>query len=93
MIQYMKKWCIYSERSGNHIISLLADNTYQCDCIGWTRHYPRKNCKHIREVIETNPEPLNMNNWEALRGKRQKVKKTLDVFARIQRAEQEARRE
>lgn len=25
---------------------------WQCSCLGWTRHYPRHDCKHIRFVKE-----------------------------------------
>lgn len=28
----------------------LKSRKWSCSCIGWTRHYPRKDCIHIREV-------------------------------------------
>jgi hypothetical protein len=74
---------IYSERSGNHIVSLCDDGTYACDCIGWRNHYPRINCKHIKEVWNTNPTPLNQDNWDALNGNKKKLKDTLAIFNKV----------
>jgi len=74
-----KRWVIYSEHSGNHVVSLLRDGSYACDCLGWTMHYPRINCKHIREVMLINPEPINKENWLKLKNKR-KVIATLNAF-------------
>ena len=85
---YIKKWIVYSERSGNHIVSQCEDETYTCDCVGWTRHYPRKNCKHIREVLWNNPEPINQESWDALKGKKLKVKATLTFFAKLKEQEE-----
>ena len=72
-MMYLVKWCIYSEHSGNHIVSLTDKGEYQCDCIGWTRHMPRRNCKHIYQVIDEKPEPLDKESWDALNGKKHKV--------------------
>jgi hypothetical protein len=83
-MMYLMKWCIYSERSGNHIVSLCDDGTYQCDCVGWTRHMPRRNCKHIDQVLYEKPEPLDQKNWDSLSGKKAKVKAFID---KIERAE------
>ena len=79
-MKYIEKYLIYSPNSGSHIVSKCDDGSYACDCIGWTRHYPRTDCKHIYEVIRANPEPLDMDNWEKLRGRKGKVKKALDLF-------------
>lgn len=79
-MKYIEKYSIYSPNSGTHIVSKCDDGSYACDCIGWIRHYPRVNCKHIREIIITNPEPLDLNNWDKLRGRKEKVKKALDLF-------------
>lgn len=80
-MRYIEKYSIYSETSKrSHIVSKCDDGSYACDCIGWTSHYPRRDCKHIIEVIITKPEPLNMNNWDKLKGKKAKVKKALDLF-------------
>jgi len=87
-MKYIKKWCVYSERSGNHIVSLCDDGNYACDCPGWKFH--RVNCKHIRRVWDGDIEPLNMENWEGIKGKKQKVKKVLDMFQKIQEEERRA---
>lgn len=80
-MKYIKKYLIYSQTSKtSHIISKCDDGSYACDCIGWIRHYPRINCKHIIEVIRTNPEPLDMVNWDKLKMKKEKIKKVLDIF-------------
>jgi len=31
----------------DYVIS-VRDDQWQCSCVGWTRHVPRKDCKHIR---------------------------------------------
>lgn len=87
MLVYINKWIIYSERSGSHIVSQLENRSYQCDCIGWTRHFPRINCKHINEVIHTNPPPIDRENWEKLKGKKHKVLKTIDFLSKISEEE------
>lgn len=41
-------------RSSSNTYVVTYDNTrqeqWQCSCMGWTRHYPRNDCKHIREI-------------------------------------------
>jgi hypothetical protein len=83
-MRIIKRWCIYSENSGNHIISLLDDDTYACDCIGWTRHFPRKDCKHIREVKNGGGIELDENTWNALNGKKHKVLGVLNMFKKME---------
>ena len=80
-MKYIAKYLIYSKTSGKpHVISKCEDGTWACDCLGWTSHYPRKNCTHIRYVIATSPEPLDLINWEKLRMRKGKVKKALELF-------------
>jgi hypothetical protein len=59
-MKYMNQWSIPSDSnpSRNYTVSLTYDGEWQCSCIGWTRHVPRKDCKHIRRVKE-DPEILN----------------------------------
>jgi len=45
---------------------------------------PRRNCKHINQVIDEKPEPLDQKNWDALRGKKKKVKDFIDKIDKIQ---------
>lgn len=48
---YGKQWEVESTSSNaTHTVSLMGDGTYQCSCIGWTRHVPRRDCKHITWV-------------------------------------------
>jgi hypothetical protein len=85
---YIKKWMVCSKHSGkNYIVSLCDDGTYACDCMGWIRHFPRANCAHIREVIGTNPAPISKEKWDALKGKKKKVKETLAFFSKVIEAE------
>lgn len=79
-MKYIEKYLIYSANSGSHIISKCDDGSYACDCIGWIRHYPRINCKHIREVLETNSTPLDPTEWNNLHLRKGKVKRALDLF-------------
>ena len=46
------QWDVESQSSpGTHYrVTLKPDGTYACGCTGWTRHVPRKDCKHIRWV-------------------------------------------
>ena len=38
--------------SGRIYTVAVAGDEYQCSCPGWTMHYPRRDCKHIRHVKE-----------------------------------------
>jgi len=86
-MQYIEKYVIYSATGTPHIVSLCDDGSYACDCIGWISHYPRNNCKHIREAIYNKPTPINRDNWESLKGNKQKVKATLAFLSKMVEAE------
>lgn len=30
-----------------YVVSRYSDGSWACGCIGWTRHVPRQDCKHI----------------------------------------------
>lgn len=52
---WVKKWVVPSSSgNGNYIVSLHKEGWYACSCPGWTRHTPRTDCKHIREVLAGN---------------------------------------
>ena len=39
----------------------MTDGSFQCSCLGWTRHVPRVDCKHIltaREGLGVPIDPL-----------------------------------
>jgi hypothetical protein len=48
---------------------------------------PRRNCKHIDQVIDEKPAPLNRENWDKLNGKKKQLKAVLDKFCEIQQNE------
>lgn len=33
-----------------YVVSETDSGEWQCGCVGWTRHVPRRDCKHIRWV-------------------------------------------
>ena len=41
-----------SSSSSTYVVSYESGRTekWQCSCMGWTRHYPRNDCKHIRQI-------------------------------------------
>lgn len=49
--KYVRQWTVPSSSGGgDYIISECEDGSWECGCRGWTGHYPRTDCKHIREV-------------------------------------------
>jgi len=51
MDKWVKRWKVSSSRGeGHHTVAQDADGNYACSCIGWTRHVPRRDCKHIIDV-------------------------------------------
>ena len=57
------QWDVHSESNPDHCyrVTLKPDGSYACGCMGWTRHVPRKDCKHIRWVrkgMGTEVDPL-----------------------------------
>lgn len=48
------QWKVPSESCcREYIVSEMADGSWQCGCTGWTRHIPRRDCKHILYVRTT----------------------------------------
>jgi hypothetical protein len=80
-MKYIEKYKVYSETSvHSYIVSKCDDGSYACSCLGWIRHYPRTNCKHILWVLRNKPEPLNLETYDKLHGKKEKVNKALDIL-------------
>ena len=49
--KWVERWVVPSESgNGEYIVSKDKDGNYACSCIGWTRHFPRRDCKHIDYV-------------------------------------------
>jgi len=58
-MKYLNQWTVPSNsKPKNYTISLTYDGEWQCSCKGWTQHFPRKDCTHIRE-LKANPDALN----------------------------------
>jgi len=51
MDKWVKRFVVPSSSGGGeYIVSQDRDGNWACSCPGWTRHVPRTDCKHIREV-------------------------------------------
>lgn len=57
MPKWVDRWPV--EGSTGNIYTVAKDDRgqYACSCLGWTRHIPRKDCRHIRYIREQQPEP------------------------------------
>ena len=50
MPEYRRQWQVLSsDGKRTYTVSVTVDYVWSCSCIGWTRHMPRKDCKHIKE--------------------------------------------
>lgn len=51
-MSWKNKWFVQSSSNPNTTYTVAEDmnGDFACGCVGWTRHVPRKDCKHIREV-------------------------------------------
>jgi hypothetical protein len=54
---YAEQWEVPSNSNpaNSYKVSLTESGEYQCSCMGWTRHMPRRDCSHILQV-KANPE-------------------------------------
>ena len=50
--KWVKKWiAVSSSHPGTtYVVAQDHEGNFACACIGWTRHMPRTDCKHIRGV-------------------------------------------
>jgi len=49
--KWVQRWIMPSSRGGGtYTVAKDEHGNYACSCPGWTRHTPRTDCKHIREV-------------------------------------------
>jgi hypothetical protein len=44
-----------SDGERTYVISVQESGEYACSCMGWTRHVPRKECRHIRDYRYSRP--------------------------------------
>ncbi len=46
----VEQWKVKSDsrpEGWGYIVSKMDDGSWACGCVGWTRHVPRRDCKHI----------------------------------------------
>ncbi len=49
--RWVKRWMVTSESSDKlYCVGQDKDGEYGCSCPGWTRHTPRRDCKHVLRV-------------------------------------------
>jgi len=49
--KWKNKWAVpSSSQDGHYIVAEDYGGNFACGCLGWTRHMPRTDCKHIKEV-------------------------------------------
>ena len=55
--QWKYRWELPSSSSPDttYVVAMSEHGDWACGCIGWTRHFPRKDCKHIRRVKDVEP--------------------------------------
>ena len=53
MPKYRQQWQVLSsDGKREYTVSVTFDNIWSCSCIGWTRHFPRRDCHHIKDKKE-----------------------------------------
>lgn len=51
--KWVERWVVPSySGNGEYIVAKDNEGNWACSCIGWTRHVPRRDCRHIIEVKE-----------------------------------------
>ena len=61
MANYVKKYEVQGSAKKPYIVSFSDEGGWACSCIGWTRHVPRKDCKHIKKIkSEVGTKPVNV---------------------------------
>ena len=45
-----RKYAVSCVEAGFVFSTCQLQVKWECSCMGWTRHMPRKDCKHIRHV-------------------------------------------
>jgi hypothetical protein len=61
------RWEVPSSSSPNttYVVAMSEHGDWACGCIGWTRHFPRRDCRHISRVKQV--EPVDTTVRESLR--------------------------
>ena len=63
--------------AAEYTVSRCSDDSWQCSCIGWTRHVPRRDCKHILWVKTYGPVPIEPLLMAAEKAQRKAERKGL----------------
>ena len=80
MSQYIKRWLVPASNGSNHIVALDWNNHHACDCIGWIRHSPRIECRHIKMVLTGQIKEATELELQQFYDRRDKIKKTIKIF-------------
>ena len=81
----MKRFLVPSSSSQRtHIVAQYDYEDFACSCIGWTRHYPRRNCKHIKQVIAKALAPASESEINALKLQDKNMQKAIEILARME---------
>ena len=54
---WVNRWEVPSQSNPDsaYVVGQKEDGTWGCACPAWTRHTPRKDCKHIRLIKNSEP--------------------------------------
>lgn len=60
-MQYVEFWDVESASNPEraHRVSRCDDGSFACSCVQWTRHVPRRNCRHIWDVLAGHGKPVD----------------------------------
>jgi hypothetical protein len=52
--RWVRRWTVRGSTGNLYTVAVDDEGDYGCSCIGWTRHVPRRDCRHIK-MVKTNP--------------------------------------
>lgn len=59
MLKIVEAWKVPSQSSNaTYTVARYEEGSFACSCPGWTKHFPRKDCKHIMWVVAHGPTPI-----------------------------------
>jgi hypothetical protein len=68
--EYRRQLWVRSDSSERkYVVSENLNGAWECSCMGWCRHTPRTNCKHILRAIDGEGETLTEAVISRLAGK------------------------
>lgn len=66
-----------------YVVSLNGNGQYSCGCLGWTRHVPRRDCKHIEWVKAFGGRPVDPLLAAMGKAQRRESRKRMDKAAKF----------